>query len=560
MLKHPYIDDYIERYKNGEIIANKKLGQLIDFLEREILPRDDIYYFDDEQIADFIEFTESYYYQLDDWELFITPFVFLFFVEDDEVVFDQIILIMGRGAGKNGYISPLANYFLSSLHGIKKYNVSIIATSEDQAKTSFEDVYNMLTSEDNEDDEGLKNEFQAYKSSVTGTKTQSVFKYKTSNASTKDGGREGALFFDEFHAYEDDRTVRVFAGGLGKVEHRRQFFTGTKGYVRGGFFDKKYQRCEDILNGETPFNGIFPYIRELDDIKEIDDESAWPKANPALQPPLNKRGKRLLRTIRSEYTELNYEPSGRSEFVTKRMNLVEGDLEHSVASKDEINATNRPYFDLNGLTPVGSLDYGSVRDFAACGLLFKRGEEYVFDTYSFAIKHFVDVHYGYSNTASAMGGGKKAPIKDWEKRGLMEVVDEPSLDPRHIVDWFVDAREKYGVEKIVADNYKLDILRPLLEEEGFIVDQIGRPQSIHPLVAPRIEDGFASHKFIFGDNPLMRWYTNNVYVKETNNGKVFLKKEETKRKTDGFQSFVHALYRANELGNQQEFILDQIDW
>ncbi|SET86016.1 hypothetical protein SAMN05216389_1451, partial [Oceanobacillus limi] len=38
-----------------------------------------------------------------------------------------------------------------------------------------------------------------------------------------------------------------------------------------------------------------------------------------------------------------------------------------------------------------------------------------------------------------------------------------------------------------------------------------------------------------------------VYVKETQNGKQFLKKEEVKRKTDGFQAFVHALYRANEL-------------
>jgi phage terminase large subunit-like protein len=119
-------------------------------------------------------------------------------------------------------------------------------------------------------------------------------------------------------------------------------------------------------------------------------------------------------------------------------------------------------------------------------------------------------------------------------------------------------REKYGVEKIVADNYKLDILRPLLEAEGFEVEGIRRPSSIHPLLAPRVEDGFANRKFIFGDNPLMRWYTNNVYVKETQVGKQFLKKEEVKRKTDGFQAFVHALYRANELEDEVEFFLDDI--
>ena len=234
------------------------------------------------------------------------------------------------------------------------------------------------------------------------------------------------------------------------------------------------------------------------------------------------------------------------------MNVIEGDSEHSVASREELLATNRPFFDLDGLKPIGSLDYGSVRDFAACGLLFKKGEEYAFKTHSFAIKHFVDVHYGYSNSANALGGSKKAPIKAWEKQGLMSVIDEPSLDPMHIVEWFVNAREKYGVERIVADNFKLDILRPLLEKEGFEVDLIKRPQSIHPLVAPRIEDGFANNKIIFEDNPLMRWYTNNVYVKETSNGKIFDKKEEVKRKTDGFQALVHAMYRANELDDQTD--------
>jgi phage terminase large subunit-like protein len=55
----------------------------------------------------------------------------------------------------------------------------------------------------------------------------------------------------------------------------------------------------------------------------------------------------------------------------------------------------------------------------------------------------------------------------------------------------------------------------------------------------------------------MRWYTNNVFVKDTKDGKQFLKKEEVKRKTDGFQAFVHALYRATEL-EEEEFYLDEI--
>lgn len=556
MLYNIYVDNYINKWKEGKIVLNKKRVQLIRLIEKEILPRDDIYYFDNEQIENYIKFSETWYFELDEWETFIAPFIFLFRKDDDEPVFDEFVINMGRGGGKNGFISTLANYFISPLHGIDYYDVSIVANSEKQAKRSFLECFRVITKEGNED---LEEEFEAYKSSITGLETQSVFEFKTSNASSQDGGREGAVIYDEYHEMENSDIVDVFSGGLGKVDCGRQFFIGTKGFIRDGYFDVKYRECEDILNGTVEFIGIFPYICELDALEEMDDPNNWAKANPALQEPLNKRGKRLFNVVMKAYTRLANNPSGYNAFVTKRMNFLVDSLENSVASWEEIKATNRPFFELD-TKPIGSLDFGSVRDFTACGLLFKKDDEFAFKTFSFAIKNFCDVHYGYSNSANDFGSEKKAPIKKWEKQGLMKVVDEPSLNPMHVVNWFVKMREKYGVEKIIADNYKLDILRPLLEAEGFEVEAIRRPSSIHPLLAPRVEDGFANHKFIFEDNELMRWYTNNIYVKETQVGKQFLKKEEVKRKTDGFQAFIHALYRANELENENEFFLADISF
>ncbi|WP_249934266.1 terminase TerL endonuclease subunit [Marinilactibacillus psychrotolerans] len=560
-LQNKYVDEYIRKWHDGEIILNKKREQLLSLIEEQILPRSDLYYFDEEQIENYIEFSETWYFELDEWEKFISAFIFLFYVEDDEVVFDEFVINIGRGGGKNGFLSTLANYFISPLHGIDYYDVSIVANSEKQAKRSFMECFRTIHKKGNE---ALKEEFEAYKSSITSHETQSLFEYKTSNASSQDGGREGAVMYDEYHEMEDTAIVDVFSGGLGKVDHGRQFFIGTKGFKREGYFDTKYRECEDILNGLIEFKGTFPYIAELDDISEMDDFDMWPKANPALQPPLNKRGKRLFNEVKKKYNKLAINPSGRSAFVTKRMNIVEDDMEHLVATREQLEATNRPFFKLDTV-PIGSLDFGSVRDFATCGLLFKKGEEYAFKSFTYAIKQFCDIHYGYSINNSSIGTEKKIPLKEWERRGLMKVVDEPSLNPMHVVNWFIKMRELYGVRKIIADNYKLDILRPLLEAEGFEVEGIRRPQAIHPLLAPRIEDGFSNNKFIFEDNPLMRWFTNNVYVKETQQGKLFLKKEAVKRKTDGFQAFVHALYRANELDDQVDMdeafdMLDELDF
>lgn len=563
MLQNKYVDDYIQKWRNGDIILNKKRVQLIEWLEREILTRSDLYYFDDNRIDDYINFSEAWHFELEEWEKFIAPFIFLFHRKNDFVVFRIFLLIIGRGAGKNGFISTLAHYFISSLHDVDHYDVSIVANSEDQAKRSFNDVFNVIIKEsklssintrDTLFEDEPVGEFEPWKSNIKSVETQSKLLFHTSNARTKDGGREGAVIFDEFHEYEDSRLVKVFTGGLGKVDYPRQFFIGTKGFIREGYFDMMYERAENILNGESKFNGIFPFVCELDDIAEMDDEAMWVKSNPALQQPLTRRGEMLIQTIRDEYMDLIDEPSGRPEFVTKRMNVVEGDLSHSVASQEELKATNREPFNLDGLTPIGSLDFGSVRDFAACGLLFKRDLDYYFETHSYVIKHFADVHYGYSNSGTAMGGEKRAPIKAWENKGLLTVVDEPTLNPEHIVNYFISAREKYGVTKIITDNYKLDILRPLLEKAGFEVEGIRNPKAIHPLLAPRIEDAFANKKIIYGDNPLMIWYTNNVYVDETNNGKIFKKKERVKRKIDGFDALVYAMYRAGDLDEPEEFM------
>ena len=562
MLTNKYVDEYIQKWRNGEIILNKKRVQLIEWLEKEILPRSDLYYFDTDRLEDYINFSEAWHFPLEDWQKFIASFIFMYHNDKDSVVFRIFLLIIGRGAGKNGFASTLSHYFISSLHDIENYDVSIVANNEEQAKRSFNDVFNAIikshklsaiNTRDTLFDDDPIGEFEPWKSNIKSVITQSKFLFHTSNAKTKDGGREGAIIFDEFHEYEDSELVKVFTGGLGKVRHPRQFFIGTKGFVREGYFDMMYGRAENILNGKMDFNGIFPFICELDDVSEMDDEEMWTKANPALQKPLTPRGERLIETVRDEYADLVDEPSGRPAFVVKRMNLLEGDLEHSVASPEELDMTNREPFSTDGLVPIGSLDYGSVRDFAACGLLFKKNEEYYFKTHSFVMKHFADVHYGYSSTANTFGSGKQAPIRLWEQMKLLTVKDEPTLNPKHIVDYFIKAREEHGVQKIVADRYRLDILRPPLEEAGFEVEAINNPKAIHPLLAPRVEDAFANGKIIFGDNPLMRWYTNNVYVNETKNGKIFEKKELIKRKIDGFDALIYAMYRANELVDASSF-------
>ena len=543
MNKH--IKYYKEQYNKGEIKVSKYVVMLFDYLDKHVLNRDDIY-FDNEMHDNYIKFTEKHYFPLQPFQKFITAFVFLYYKDGGHPFFAQFFLYMARGAGKNGLISSLVHFLISDLHGIDNYNVSIVANSEQQAKTSFNEVYDIIDMA--EDDSALRTLFNHKKAEIKGT-NGSTMKYHTSNAKTKDSLRDGCVIYDEVHEYADSQIVDVFSSGLGKVKHAREFFITTDGFVRGGYLDDMKKRAINVLKGEALDDHLFVFMATLDEDSEMDDEDNWQKANPMFNKPLTPYAEELYRTVKRQYTSLgNSKPSARIRFMTKRMNSPAEDLETSVATWEEIEATNKPFPDLENKSCIGGIDFASIRDFLAVGLLFKIDGEYIWKTHSFARKGFLD------------NVDLKPPIYEWQEQGLLTIVDEPVISVQHAVDWFVSMRERYGLKTIVADTYRLDLVKSALEAEGFEIMYI-RTKGIESLLAPRIETMFAERKVTFGDNPLMRWYTNNVTVTMDKKGnKTYGKKDENRRKTDGFHAFIHALYRDDLIEEEVDFMLSGINF
>lgn len=542
-LKQKYVDQYIRMYHSGKIVLNEDRKKLLSLVE-DVIMQDDSLYFDDKQINQCIQFIEKWYFPTKEFQRFIIPFFFLRHKDTNLLYYNAYLLLVGRGGGKNGLISGLANYFISELNGVPNYNVSVVANSEEQAMTSITEVYNKVNSSDT-----LQKAFKAGVSQIKSKRTNSIFKYRTSNGNTKDGLRDGCVIFDEIHQYEDNNNVKVHISGLGKVADPREIYIGSDGYIRDGFLDKKLEMARKVLDRKAPADLIFPFICKLDKREEVDDQSMWEKANPMLSKPVQGYALTLLSEIKREYNALVFEPSGTEEFMTKRMDMPSSGEENAVAPYEEIKKTAVPidYEMIKGRECIGAVDFASIRDFTGCILTFRHDGKYISIKHSFARKAFVDKYYGYSRTDDKF---KKIapPIAKWEEEGLLTIVDEPTIDPQMIVDWFSEQSKLYNIKEIVIDNFRADLLRRFFEEAGFEVEVIRNPTAISALLAPRVEDGFANHKFVWGDDPLMRWYTNNVYVTIDKKGnKNFSKKDEKRRKTDGFMAFVYSLYRADDL-------------
>lgn len=550
MIRNKYVDNYIKQWCDGKIIFNQERIDLVNYLENEVLIKDNIH-FDDEKIDKCIKFINKWYFPVQDYQKFIIAFIFLMDDESDTPYFTEFALFMGRGAGKNGFISAISDFMTTPIHGIKKYDISIVANSEDQAKTSFNEIYDvLLENKRNKTGERPKAPYEVSKTEIKNRATSSIIKYNTSNTKTKDGGREGCVIFDEIAVYETPDMVNVKRGGLGKVPHDRTFYISTDGYVREGFMDGMKDRVLEVLAGKNSEDRIFPFYCKLDNPNEIDNENMWEKANPMLHPPLTGYASNLKRKIKEEYNVLHINRSNKPEFVTKRMNLPEQDPESVVAPWEEIKATNKPFPELENKACIGGLDYALVRDFASVGLLFRENDQYYWKTHSFIRREFLETTH------------LEPPIEQWADDGLLTIVDDDVIDISYIVNWFIQQQQKYNLTKVISDNFRTDIVRRPFEDAGIPLEVIKNPTAIHGLLAPRIDTMFAKKQITFGDNPLMRWFTNNVAVKMQPDGsKKYIKKDEVRRKTDGFHAMLHALYRADEiLEYDQPFIMADINF
>lgn len=545
---HPYIDDYMDGVRNGSIIVGEEIFLAMDYVEYKLNNPD--VFIDNEKIEKAVELMERYFeIKLFDWELFDVACIHCYYKSSDTLVFSTHFIMMGRGNGKNGFISPVAWYLTTHYHGIKGYNIDIVANAEDQAKTSFDDIYEVLE----EKWAKLKRFFYKTKEIIINLITKSYIKFNTSNPKTKDSKRIGCLIFDEVHQYEDYEQIKVFTSGFGKRKHSRTFYISTDGDVREGVLDDLKAIATDILNGTIKDLPWLPLIYRIGKEEEALDPDMWHKANPSLK---------YLPTLKTEmdkaFIEMQYQPSMEEEFYTKRMNWPRGNPELQVTDWENIKATNKPLPELTGRTATVGIDYTKVTDFASVNFHFRDGD----------IRY--DISHSWLCLKSKDIPRLKIPWRQWADEGLMTLVDNVEISPDLIAEYIADTARKYNIVKLALDNFRYALLSESLKTVGFDATDyknvvLVRPSDIMKVV-PIIDSCFANQYFIWGDNPLLRWATNNTKLipagkkQGTDTGNYYYGKIEAKsRKNDPFMALVASMTIEDALGDGSQLDTPDVD-
>lgn len=537
------IDAYITGVESGLITADSDVIKLCKHIKKCFANEKLIV--DKKRLEAYISIGSRMFDDIYTWEKFLIAVLLCTYTNRNGRMSPRwfwALILIGRGAGKDGFIAWISLCMISRFNPIDHYDVDICANNEEQAMRPVLDVIEWL--ERPEYIEKNKQSFKWTLEKVVGLKNRGRIRGHTNSPKGKDGLRSGCVILNEIHQYEDYANIKVFTTGLGKVEDARRIYFTTNGDVREGVLDTYLKQAEPVLNEEEPDDGRLFFLCRLDSKEEVHDERNWYKANPSLE-----WNESLLNETRVEYNEWKKEPLRASDFMTKRMNLPESAKDTAVVDYEYIKDTNKPLIDLKSKSCVVGVDLSRTTDFCSVSLLFRVDKK----------KYLINHTWVCTQSADWNDLRVKDQFPKWEAMGLLTVVDDYEISPSLIADYIQHQKSNYNIIKVAIDDFRQSIFSRELMRIGFSRENRNlkaiRPSDIAKVV-PVIESDFINGNIYAGDNPVFRWCANNTKVvpwktrntQESDLGnQIYAKIDPHTRKTDAFMSFVASMTIENDL-------------
>lgn len=545
----PEVKSYLEYIESGVHPCSAEQIALAKYVRR-IFDTEDIYV-DDKQLAHYMGLAK--YFQFKDlfpWEKFVIALWDCTYKADGNPRWKTVFCMLGRGSGKDGLIGFDAFASVSPYNPVQHYDVDICANNEEQAKRPLLDLIEVL--EDPKNEAKLKRFYYHNKEVIQGRKNKGCIKGRTNNPSGRDGMRSGKTIFNEVHAYQDYKNIKVFISGQGKVAQPRRGIFTSNGDVSDGPLDDYLATGRRILFEGENDHGFLPFICCLQKKEQVQNPENWHMANPSLAWLPN-----LRQEIEDEYRDWCDHPEQNGDFMTKRMGLREGFTEISVTDYEKIRATNKPLPDLRGWNCTVGVDYAEMNDWAAVNLHFRNGSQRF------------DINHAWVCLNSKTLSRVKAPWKDWANMGLVTPVDDVSIHPDLLANYICKAGQQYNIRMLAMDNFRWTLVSESMIRIGFDAQDKQRVKLVRTTdimkVDPVIQECFDRELFAWGNNPCLRWATNNVKRVRSSKkigsdtGNFYYAKIEAKsRKTDPFMALAASMTVESALGAGQIITLPSL--
>ena len=518
---------YAKQVVVGKIVANK---YVIKECERHLkyLKGHEKWIFDEELAHRPIRFIEKFCKPskgannqliLQPWQHFIIGSLFGWVHKETKLRrFKEALVFVGRKNGKTTTISGLANYGVSQ-DGENGAEIHMLANTMKQARLLFDESKAMIKA-----NPVLKKNFRSLRDAIHYDKTISKIEPQASDSEKLDGLNTHIGIFDEIHEFKDYKLISVIKNSRAARLQPLLIYITTAGFQLNGPLVDMVEAGKDTLNGIIEDERTFYYLASLDDEDDINDSENWIKANPNIGVSID------IEVMKEEWIKAKRIPAERGDFITKRFNIFANNDEMSFIDHTTLSKNNEviAFDELENHACTVGYDLSETEDFtSACATFALENGKIAVLSHSWIPKHKVDL------------SNEKIPYREWEEAGYLTIQDKPYIDYTDVYDWILKVNEHHTVEKITYDRANAFRLNQELKNYGFVTEETRQGALTLSPALKSLKELFLDGKVIYNNNPLFKWYVNNVKLKLDRNGNWLPSKQSRYRKIDGFAALLN---------------------
>lgn len=559
-----YYGKFREDVINGLIPVNKEVSMEMNRIDSLI--DNPSFYYDDEAVEGFIKYCEneltltdgSDLNLLDSFKLWAEQvFGWYYFVERSVYVpspdnrggsyvrkkikkrlIHKQYLIVGRGAAKSVYASCIQSYFqnvdTTTTHQITtaptmKQADEVMSPIRTAIIRSRGPLFQFLTEGSMQNTTGSKAnrvKLASTKKGIENFLTGSLLEIRPMSINKLQGLRPKISTVDEWLSGDvREDVIGAIEQGASKLDDYLIVATSSEGTVRNGSGDTIKMELMDILKGDyiNPHVSIWWY--KLDDVKEVNDPSTWPKANP-----------NIGITVSYEAYQLDVEraenaPASRNDILAKRFGIPMEGYTYFFTYEETLPHRRRSFW---SMTCAMGMDASQGDDFWAFTFLFPLSNG------DFGVKTRC---YITSLTLMKLPLASRVKYNEFIEEGSLMVLEGTVLDYEEVyedIDRFITDND-YDIRCFGFDPYNAESFVKRWEAENgpYGIEKVvqGMKTETVPLGELKI---LAEERMLLFDEELMTFAMGNCITMEDTNGNRKLLKKRYENKIDSVSALMDA--------------------
>lgn len=512
---------YCEQVLDGRINACRKLKTQCDRLLYD-MDNPGEWHFDEDVAARHVEFISRFCktpsgkigtpLKLELFQKARLEAVFGFVDDSGTRRYNEMLIIEGRKNGKSTEASCIMLDMLCN-DGEGSPQIVSAATQLDQAKLTFNAALKMVRQSP-----ALSSHIKKRAADLYFPQNMGTIRALASNTNALDGLDLHCCVIDELAAIKNRDLFDLLKQSMSARRQPLLIQITTNGFVRNGIFDAQYDYAAKILSGDIQNDRFLPFIYELDDPSEWDDENAWIKANPGLD---TIKSRQFLRECVQKAKD---DPSFKPTVLVKDFNLKQTSesawltFEETKSGGDMKQLLGDYRFDYC----VAGFDAADTTDLnAATVLCVREGDDHIYRRSMYWIPESVLLE---EEKTGNRRGRDAAPYRLWIDQGWMRTCPGNKCEKQIFLDWLREIKYDEDIFPMFIgfDPWHIsDELLAAMRAEFGPNSMIPVRQGVITLSEPmkNTKADLQAGRVIY-DNPIDQWCLINTHVKTDVNGNI----------------------------------------